>query len=181
MLKLAGAALVLAAGAWAGLTIAATYAERTRGLRTWQTALGWLRTEMLYASSPLPEALDRVIRQLDEIGDATGCGRVLGRVRARLESGRGLTGGEAWREALAAEGNDPGPGWSLTRSDVALLLEFGQALGTSDREDQARHFTAAVERLAAEERRARQEQDRQERLWRYAGLLMGALVVLILY
>jgi stage III sporulation protein AB len=70
---------------------------------------------------------------------------------------------------------------ALQESDCEVLFNFGQTLGVSDRQDQIKHIHLAVAHLSAEESIARDEQLRNEKMWKYLGALVGLTVVILLY
>lgn len=170
--KLMGAVLVVAATSAAGWQVAGRYTRRPRELRDLQTGLAVLQTEVEYGATPLPEALASAGRAG---GDAVG--RIFASAATRLREGGGITAGEA----LAGAVDEAGPGTALALADREVLAALGPALGASGRQDQARHIAMARERLSAQEVRARDERDRYERLARYAGVLSGVALALILF
>lgn len=169
IVKLVGSVLVVAAGGGLGLLVVSNLVARPRQLRDFQSALQMLETEIQYAASPLPEAMDRV-------GRAVGApvGMVLERAASYLTTGGGLVAADGWELALReARGTA-----ALTREDIDILLAFGAFLGRSDREDQVKHLRLARERLHRQELKAEEDRMRNERLWRYLGFL-GALALVV--
>ena len=131
-----------------------------------------LETEISYALSKLPEALGR-------IGEATpqSIGAIFKKASALLTSGEGYTPQEAWEIAL----DHCYKNTALLPEDLEILLAFGRSLGSSGREDQLRHLNLACERLRLQEVKAREEAERNVRMWRYLGISVGAMIVLLLY
>ncbi|HBI05200.1 MAG TPA: stage III sporulation protein AB, partial [Paenibacillaceae bacterium] len=62
-----------------------------------------------------------------------------------------------------------------------VLLQLGQVLGQSNREDQQKHIRLALMNLKSEEDVARAQQQKYEKMCRSLGLLGGLLVVILLY
>ena len=168
--KAGGFALIATAGYLAGQAVAYSYARRPEDLKQCQAALELLASEVDYASTHLGLALQRV--------------------------GRALGGpvGEAWRRSAAAL-SEPAYGtveaWevgleqlrlatALTLADLDILRTFGLKLGATDRADQLRHISRAVERLRIQEEMARQARSRNETVWRYLGVLSGVALGLVL-
>lgn len=172
MLKLLGCVLVMVVATMAGFRIAARYAERSHQLRQFVTALKILETEIFYAATPLPEACRRIARRIP-----APAGMAFERIAVNLCDGRGLTADAAWREALAESQGQ----LALKGTDRDVLMNFGHTLGVSDRDDQIKHIHLAIAHLSAEETNARDEQQRNEKMWRYLGALLGLAVVILLY
>lgn len=170
-LKVLGSLLVLLASGSCGLQVAANYRRRPQELASLRTGLQLLETEIVYGSTPLPQALERVAAGLT--GTAAGLYR---RSAAALLNGRGVTGSEGWNRALT----EVYPRSALTVEDLEALRLLGLSLGASDRQDQVKHLTLCRERLAHQEAQARDQADRYAKIWSYAGVLSGLLVVLVL-
>lgn len=152
-----------------GYLIARQLRRRPEELAAAQAALAALRTEIEYAGTPLPEALERA-------ADATGgpAATLCREAAGRLRGGGGLSAAEAWTGALALA--DPRSSWS--EGDLAALRGLGPALGASGAADQVRHIELCAGRLRAAEAEARGGVERQARMWLYLGVLAGAALVL---
>ncbi|HEX6988332.1 MAG TPA: stage III sporulation protein AB [Bacillota bacterium] len=170
-LRLGGAVLILGAGWALGAAIARHHRNRPRDLAALRTALQVLVTEIDVGLTPLPEALARA-------GAAVGppASRLFEEARRALTAGRGITGGEAWRQAVAAAGSH----LALTAEDRDILAGLGACLGRSDRQDQRRHLRLAAARLDAAEREAREGWQDRSRVAVYLGALGAALVAVAL-
>jgi stage III sporulation protein AB len=95
---------------------------------------------------------------------------------AILGKSSGFTAGEAWN--LAVERNIRRT--ALTEEDRAILHSFGEALGSSDRADQHKHITLTAFHLRQEEEKAERDRQKNERIWKYGGFLVGIGIVLLL-
>jgi len=73
--------------------------------------------------------------------------------------------------------------WQLTalsQDDYTILASFGEMLGLSDREEQHKNIALTSLHLGREEEKAQLEREKNERLWRYGGFLIGISIVLLL-
>jgi stage III sporulation protein AB len=61
------------------------------------------------------------------------------------------------------------------------LRSLGSSLGISDRADQIKHLTLAMEQIKLENIKAEDEAARNVKLWNYLGFLGGLVIVMILY
>ncbi|MEW6725313.1 MAG: stage III sporulation protein SpoIIIAB [Bacillota bacterium] len=170
-IKLVGAIIVVGASSILGFALAAPFAQRPRVLRALQAGLERLETEIDYGLVPLPAALRRSARGL-----AFPASRLLETAADELETGDGLTAGEAWTRSL--EHWDRESSWNA--EDREILGEIGGWLGSSDRENQKRHLRHVLDRLKYQEALARDEQSRGERLFKYLGVLGGLALAIIL-
>lgn len=172
MLKLVGAAMVVAASGLTGIAVANSYARRPRELRSLRSALQMMETEIAYGATRLPEALGLVAYRCDQAVAPLFAGAA-----AELQAMSGLTAAEAWEKSL----NSFYPGTALKPRDLMVLRGLGSSLGISDREDQIKHLHLTTEQLGAEAAAAEEDAARNVKLWSYLGFLGGLTVVLVLY
>lgn len=154
-----------------GWHVAQNYIERPRQLGQLRSALQLLETEISYAATPLPKALKRVA--------AAQSGPVellFSQTASVLDARVGYSAREAWAMALQEFHQHS----SLQAKDLVILEQFGQNLGSSDRTDQLKHLRLAMTRLEQEEQQGQLEEQKNVRLWRYAGFLVGLMVVIVL-
>lgn len=171
MMKLTGALLILFAATMLGFLQSAQYAKRPRQIRALMQALQSLETEILYGFTPLPHALNKIGRSLEApIAD------LFTETAAQLSSSKGMSTKEIWDERVKSFW----PETALGTNERSTLLQLGEHLGLSDREDQRKHIRLAMEQLKSEEVRARSEQLRYEKMWKSLGVLGGLLVVILL-
>jgi stage III sporulation protein AB len=95
MLKLLGAVLVIGAAAIFGFVQATHYARRPRQIRQFIGALQRMETEIIYALTPLPEALIILSRQCSEPFSS-----MFRQVAERLSGQQGRSTREIWRDAV---------------------------------------------------------------------------------
>lgn len=162
--KAIGFLVVVIAASAAGSLVAASYRARARELTHLRLALHLLETEITYASSALPGALQRVAA-----GVPSPVRDIFLEAAAVMRSGQGVSAGDAWERAV----REVFPLTALEAGDREILLALAGYLGVTDREDQRRHLALAAERLKAREELAQDERKTSERLWRYLGVLGG--------
>lgn len=155
-----------------GLLLASNYSKRPQQLRQLRHTLDLLETEVSFALSALPHAMDVVGNQTEGI-----CSELFKKTAERLQRGDAYFAGEAWcdvaREVYTFS--------SFSQRDLEVMLTFGKTLGTSDRDDQLKHLQLAKERLIGLEKQAEEELQKNGRLCRYFGVSLGLVVVAILF
>lgn len=172
MIKLVGSALLVAAGGIAGMMVARGYARRPSELKSILSSIQMLETEIIYAATPLAEALEKVAS-----GSDRSVAGFFQRAARELGSMKGCTAGEAWDSSLS---------WfytvnSLNRQDISILGSLGKALGISDREDQSKHLKLACEQIKREIARAEEESAKNTRMWNYLGFCGALVAAIVLY
>ncbi len=170
--KLVGAVLFVAATTSIGFAEARRVADKVQFLEEVDSALGVLGTEIGYCGTPLAQAL---VRAADSSRGFAGT--MMQKSAAALSDSAGSTACEVFRQALQ-EVRDMG---LIDDMPFSILWAFSSGLGASNRNDQMRLLQATREKLRLEAARAREQQIRESKLYRYLGLLGGVAVVLALY
>lgn len=170
--KLLGALLVIGASGFIGQVVSQNYLARAGQLRELGSLLGVLETEISYLKTPLPEIFDRLAAT-----NRGACASLFRETRNLLLSGEGYTAREAWEIALERSY----PFTALSTEDRAILLAFGRSLGNSGSEEQVKHIRELREYLKLQEARAREEGERNARVWGYLGVGTGLLLVLLFF
>lgn len=171
MIKVIGACLIVISSSLFGIQVASYFSLRPRHLRSLQEALLRLDTEIMYGATPLPVALKKIGQT-----EAVPVYRIFMRAGELLCTTHGYTPAEAWGLALEQEWHNT----ALSREDYHILRAFGEGLGISDRDEQHKNITLTSLHLRREEEKAQRERDKNERLWRYGGFLLGLSIMLIL-
>ena len=168
MIRLIGAVLVAAGGAFWGFQAAAGLRRRVRALRQMEDGLSLLERELELNAPPLAHLLERGASRSE--GPARilfrGCLQGLDRLDRETFS-------HLWRRLL-------GELSELSPEGQAILLSWGDTLGRYEAERQREAIAAARRRL--EELSARLEADsrRQGRVYQALGLSGGAFLVILL-
>ncbi|MDD2554093.1 MAG: stage III sporulation protein SpoIIIAB [Desulfotomaculaceae bacterium] len=172
MIKLLGAAMVVASSGIGGMTVAGRYSRRPRELKSLGYALQMLETEISYGANQLKVALEQVANRCDKV-----VAPLFSRAAAELSAATGITAAAAWENSLCAYYRKS----ALNPQDLIILRSLGSSLGISDRADQVKHLNLAMEQIKSENTKAEDEAARNVKLWNHLGFLGGLLVVLILY
>ncbi len=172
MLKLIGAILVLTASTFGGFYIARNFKERPAQLRILQQALQMLETEIVYGSVPLNLIMEHIGERIPQK-----LKYIFLDMSKNLRELDGISTSDCWEMAIDKNIQFT----SLKKQDREILINFGQQLGCSDREDQMKHIKLAIKNLETEEILAREEQKTYEGLSKNLGILLGILLVILIY
>lgn len=170
-LKTAGAACIMAAAAAFGENRARTLEGRVRQLEQFQRSLKFLTTEISYARSLLPAAFTTVGRQC-----AAPVRELYLNAAELLTAHPELSAGKAWKQSLSRIY----PQSCFSALDREIISSLGDSLGVSQREGQLKQIRLVEQRLSFALAKAREERERQARLWRYLGFIGGAALVILL-
>ncbi len=171
MIKLVGSTFIVFALGTCGWVIANNYIRRPKELREIQSAFNILETEISYAVNTLPEALDNVCRQ--SMGTTL---FLFETMRKMLEDEGGYSAEEAWKHSVESMYKVS----ALCEEDKNVLIEFGSMLGTFGREEQLRHLELLIKRLSVLEEKALCEAEKNSRLYKYFGISLGLIIVILL-
>lgn len=163
-------ALIIYGSSMVGFSIARNYAERPRQLQTLLTGIQILLTEIVYAATPLAAAFHNLSR-----GSEKTIGGFFARVAQELDNLKPAR--IAWQEGL----DDLQFSSALLTPEIEALRALGDVIGISDREDQQRHLLLASRRIESLHQSAVNEAAKNERLWRYLGVLAGIVIVIIIF
>lgn len=171
ILKTVGAFLIIGSCGYWGIKISQTYQKRSNLLQTLQNGLNLLETEINYSLTPLPYALTKVGKMLSVEGRI-----IFAEAGEYLSKNKGVTAFEAWNEGL----NKLGEKIPLTAQEKTILSLFGRSLGSSAKDEQLKNIALVKEQLKMLERIAEVEREKNQRIWKYMGVCLGAVIVLIL-
>ncbi len=153
-----------------GIIYANSYIDRTKLLACMLSTMQILETEIIYGSTPLPDILSKIAQKSRrEIANI-----FLG-TKKILDKNRGLLFYEAWQEAVNLNIKDT----SFDKDDIDLLLTIGKNLGISDSNDQAKHISLIKEEIRRNYELAIIEQNKNVKLCRSFGFLIGITIVII--
>lgn len=170
MLRVVGAALLLAGGVGLGVTGVRRLESRVAALRSLTEMLELMERELDFRLPPMKELIGETARRSAE--PAAGFLRACAQGMDGLE-GQPLSG--LWQRAARAE--LPG----LKPCDLEALLSVGAVLGRYDAESQRGALSAARERLAGFWGDAVEERRRQGRVYGVLGAAAGAFLVILLF
>ena len=170
-MKIIGAMMIIGASAWLGSIIANNYRQRPRILGRFAQAVEMLRSLISYSYTPLPQAFKTVAENSSGF-----VARIFGSAAEYMSSGQGLSGGEAWNQAVTYWG----PFFPLDQDDLTLLRDAGNALGITDKADQERHLSVALEQIRRRIEQLEVSSSHTAKVWFYLGLSGGGILVLVL-
>lgn len=169
-MKLLGAILVIFGAGMGGVLMAQTLRERVEQLQQFIRGFQMLTIEIGYGLCPLETAFRRISTSL-----GAGIGVFFTRVADILSDCGNAE--ESWRKAIVISKKD----MALHEAEWVGIEAIAPLLGATDLEHQIKVFREAAERLRIQEEEAKNKAAANERVFRYAGFALGAVLVLVLY
>lgn len=161
----------MTAAVWLGESKARVLGQRVRQLQLFQQSLKLLVAEVAYAHSILPLAFEKVSRQA-----GFPVKEIYSTAAGMLGSGNDLSAQQAWDSAL----DQVSARTCYTEKDMEVVRALGVSLGESQKEGQLTQIELTLKRLEFVLHEAQEDKSRNERMWRYLGLLGGAALVILL-
>jgi len=147
------------------------FSNRFENLVYLQQCLKILETEIIYGATPLPDALSNVYNKgnikvsfiFEEIKKD-----LLKNKRDQIYESFLYVKGLLYEKLY------------LKKPDVEVFISLGRVLGTSDREDQQKNFILILNQIKTLILEAKEEKNRNEKLYRSLGLITGVGIIILL-
>lgn len=170
-MKLIGGFLIIFSSTMLGFYYGNKFSKRMENLFFLEHCIKILETEIVYGACPLPEALLNVYRKGNKRVSF-----IFNDIRSNLlldKDGDVFNSFTIVSEKIKDELN-------FKDEDIELLLSLGRVLGASDRQDQEKSFKIILNQIQLLQNDAKKERDKNERMYKNLGVLMGIAIVIIL-
>jgi stage III sporulation protein AB len=171
ILKVIGGILILTACGLLGIAVANRYSLRPKNIRRFRSSVQMLETEIIYGCTPLPQAFGNISTKVE--GPLK---KFYSMISDDLLRGVSYSLDEVWSRAVQILIMDT----SLSNADSELIVNFGKVLGSSDREDQKKHFELFYLQLKQNEEVADEERNKNEKMYKTLGFLSGLVIFILL-
>ncbi len=171
-IKIIFSCIIIFCSGMVGQIYANSFRERTRLLSQLIHTLQVLETEIVYGATPLPFILQKVAKKSK--AQIASLLEVTSEILLKKE---GYTFSEAWGKGLEIAKKSS----ELKREDMELLINLGNNLGSSDRDNQVKHIRLTMEGLRRNYEEATLLQNKNVSLYKHLGLLAGLTIVIILF
>ena len=150
-----------------GFYLGEKYRQRTLNLKEMQKALMILNSEILYANTPLPEALLDISKKVSDP-----ISKILAKTSKNLELGEVLSVNDAFDDAFNTYKEEV----ALTKDDYKLISDFFKSIGECGIVGQERIFKLALEGLNINYLEANSEAKTNIKIYRALGASIGAMM-----
>ena len=171
MLKLMFLLIIFVTSSYLGFIYGETFKKRHDQLKEILKALSILEGEIMYGSTPLPEALDNISFKVREP-----LNKVIKRVKDKLTYGNVESVYEGFIEEFLVLEDE----FYFNESDKRILGDFFKSLGDSGVYGQGKIFALAIEEIKLNIEEANDIAKRNTKLYRYLGICFGAMVTIFL-
>ena len=149
-----------------GILFSKKYVNRVKELKEFKNALNIFKTKIRYTYEPLPE----IFREISE-NVSSNISAVFSQAVGKMDV---LTAGEAWNLALK------GDTLNIDDEDRNVLKGLSKLLGKTDLEGQLSQIEMTSDFLDEQIKKAEIKKDKNEKMYRALGMIMGIAIVIIL-
>lgn len=150
----------------AGKIIAKRYSNRVVELKEMKNALNMFLTKIRFTYESVPECFDEIGYKMDG-----SIGKIF---KTASENMRHDTAGNAWEEAIEKIET------SFTKEDKGIIKNLGRTLGQTDLEGQVSEIKLVQDFLNTQIELAEKEKDKNEKMYKTLGGVIGIAIGIIL-
>ncbi len=158
--------LIFLSSTYIGMIISSKYKNRVNDLKELKSILNIMNTKIRYTYEPIGEICEE-ISQMNE----TNVGKLFGQVSTNLKE-KPIT--EAWNCAIDTYGNN------FSKEDKHIIKTLGKMLGKTDIDGQVSEIEQANEFLHVQIEKAEKERQKNEKLYKSLGMVIGIAIIIIL-
>ncbi len=171
IVKLLGGLLILFSTSLIGFAYGNRYSNRLNNLIYMEQCIKILETEIVYGAVPLPDALLNVYKKGNKKVSF-----IFKEIREHMLENKVEDIYYSFYSVRHLLKND----LSFKQQDIEIILSLGRVLGTSNREDQEKNFKLILNQIIILEKEAKFNRDKNEKMFKNLGILIGLAIVIIL-
>lgn len=149
-----------------GILKSQKYICRVNELKEFKNALNMFKTKIRFTYEPVPEIFNQISQNINpNIGNI---------FKIASSNMRTCTAGEAWDRAIDTDIIN------INLEDKSILKSFGKLLGATDLEGQINQIEVTSSFLDEQIKRAEADREKNEKLYRKLGIIIGLGIVIVL-
>lgn len=149
-----------------GILISKKYSNRVNELKEFKNALNTIKTKMRYTYEPIPEIFTEISENIDSNISIV--------FKCAAEKMDVCAAGEAWNLALKLDN------LNINDEDRNVLKNLSKLLGKTDLEGQLNQIEMTSDFLDNQIKKAENQKDKSEKMYRTLGMIIGMAIVIIL-
>ena len=149
-----------------GKMIAGKYRYRYEELKQMKSALNMFKTKIKFSYDTIPEIFEEISKNFNR-----NVGQVFQNAKVKMDY---KSAEESWKESIEESENN------MTDEDKQILVMMSKMLGKSDVDGQISQIDITLEFLEKQLENSFEEKNKNERLFRKLGTIMGLTLVTIL-
>lgn len=170
MFKFIAMLILFAISTYIGFYIGETYKQRSLNLNEFQKAIRLLNTEVVFANTPLPEALFNISEKIEKpLSD------MFYNISEKLRCGEAVSVYDGYCSTYKIYKDHV----HLNKSDLNIIGDFFKSLGESGIFGQEKVFNITMDSLRMNYLEAEKEAKANTKMYRTLGLCTGAILVIL--
>ena len=149
-----------------GLALASRYKNRVRDLKNIRNILNIIETKIKYTYEPLPQIFLEISQEFT--------GGISELFKTSVEQMKSVSAGEAWKYALERSNT------SLNSEDLEILKKLENLLGKTNAEGQLSEIKLMNNFIDIQIKKSEEEQNKNEKMYKNLGVIVGLAIVIIL-
>ena len=149
-----------------GILISKKYVNRVNELREFKNALNIFKTKIKYTYDPLPEIFAEISENIDS--------NISNVFKTASDKMNICAAGEAWDLALKMDE------LNIDEEDRNILRNLGKLLGKTDMQGQVNQIEMTSDFLDKQIKKAENQKDKSEKMYRTLGMIIGMAIVIML-
>lgn len=166
MIKIVILFVVFLLSNYIGKMIAGKYRYRLEELKEMKNSLNIFKTKIKFTYEPIPEIFTEIAET-----SSKNISNIFKNAKSQMES---KSAGESWTDAVRNSENN------MKSEDKETLVMLAKMLGESDLEGQVSQIDITLGFLEKQIKEAEEEKDKNEKLYRKLGTIMGIAIVIVL-
>lgn len=150
-----------------GSIISSKYKNRVKELKEYKNALGIFRTKIKFTYEPIAD----IFKQIADMVEESSVGKVFKTASGNMNK---MTAERAWEKALEESNNN------INEEDKLVLKKLSKLLGKTSLEGQVSEIEMTNTFLETQIKKAENERDKNEKLYRTLGMTIGLALVVVL-
>lgn len=149
-----------------GILVSKKYEQRVNELKEIKNALNMFKTKIKFTYEPIPEIFKEISETMN-----TRTGRVFEIASCNMKL---LAAGEAWDMAIDTDILE------INEEDKKILKNLSKLLGQTDVDGQVNQIELTSSFLDGQIKKAEKDKDKNEKMYRILGMIIGLAIVIIL-
>lgn len=170
MFKIVGSLMVFIGCLSWGFLYADKFRKRSKELTELERCINELQNEVTYTYTPIPEILYKISRKSIEP-----IGAIFENISTKLRHHKVDSVYEAFYETFKSQKDSI----NINEEDINIMLDLSKSLGQSDVEGQKRIIELTLYNLRRQSSLAKENMDKNIKMYRYLGLTIGATLVIM--
>lgn len=170
-LRVFACALIVVGCTYLGMMFASRSKSRVIQLGEFKKALNQLEFDIDFLNITLSESFEKIANNSDKA-----LKKVFSYIARNIRINRCSNMENVWKQAIQNVRNEI----FLTDDEIKIIIDFSKNLGSGDREKEKNNVKLATMRLSVAEDEARDEANKNTRMYKGLGVLSGAFIVIVL-